>query len=190
MPLLISRFEIDPLNPVHNNYPLWPAEKRVLKLYRTDGGTFVVITKGLAEKVACPYEVYLETDEEMSAQDFSSSWQTNLVYETGKIIPRVQNFREKIEAHRYLSLQIDMEGAPDEWSLQHENGNIGLFIGMDNPSITELTGEAVPLNIKLMRPQELLFSIEHGEQGRHQLAELYHKQRNATLSSLERISVI
>jgi hypothetical protein len=190
MPLLISRFEIDPLNPVHNNYPRWPGEKRVLKLYKTDGGTFVVMTMGLAQKAASPYEVYLETEEEISAQEFSSSWQTNLVYETGKIIPRVQNFRERIEAHRYLSLQIDMEGAPDEWSLQHENGNIGLFIGMDNPSIAELTGEAVPLNVKLMRPQELLYSIEHEEKGRHQLAELYQKQGNATLSSLERTSVV
>lgn len=190
MPVLLTEFEIEYLNPIHHGYPAWPGKNRYLQLFRTMADTQVVSTKGLSDGNGLNYEIYLETNDLIEPDDFSSSWQANLVYETGKIIPRVTNLSERLKTNQYLSLQIEMEGAPEEWSMQNENGNIGLFIGLNKPSMAELTAPAVPLNIKLMRPQELQYSIEQGQEGRHHLAKLYAQQGNVTISSLDRNSVI
>jgi hypothetical protein len=187
---LVSEFEIQYLSPIHHAYPAWPGGERWLQLYQTDANTQIVITKGLSNGEEHLYEIYLETDEEISPEDFSNSWQANLVYEMGKIVPNVNDMSQRMEKNSYLSVQVDMDGAPPEWSLEDKNGNIGLFMGLQNPLIKDFANPSIPLNIKLMRPQELLYSIKNDYTGRLKLAELYLQQGNATISNLERESVL
>lgn len=187
---LLTEFEIQHLSPFHHGYPAWPGGERWLQLYQNNGNSQIVISKGLSNGNAHPYEIYLQTDEAMDEESFSSSWQANLVYEMGKIIPNVNNLTERMEKNTYLTVQVDMDGAPPEWSLDDKNGNIGLFMGLQNSAITEFAKPFIPLNIKLMRPRELSYSIQHDYAGRLKLAELYLQQGNATLSSLERESVL
>lgn len=186
---LLTDFEIQYLSPDHADYTAWPGGARWLKLYQAGSNTQIVITKGLSDGKDHLYEIYLETDDEIDLENFSSSWQTNLVYELGKIVPNVNNLAERMEKNKYLSVQVEIEGAPPKWSLKDTNGNIGLFVGLQDPGISELVKPAIPLNIKLMRPQELLYCINE-DSGRLKLAELYLQQGNATISNLERESVI
>jgi hypothetical protein len=59
------------------------------------------------------------------------------------------------------------------------------------PGSLELTLEAVRMvNVKLLTLKELAYIMEHGEKGRNKVAELLIKQGNASLSTLERASVI
>lgn len=187
---LLSEFEIQYLNPLHHGYPVWPGGERWLQLYQTDRNSQLVITKGLSDGENHLPEISLETDDEISVEDFSSSWQANLVYETGRVLPNVKDLSERLSKHKYLTLQIDMAGAPPEWSLADKNGNIGLFIGLQNPSIKEFERPLMPLSVKLMRPEELLYAIENGFEGRMKLAEMYRQQGNSTISNLERKSVL
>ncbi|TAD85933.1 MAG: hypothetical protein EAY75_09910 [Bacteroidetes bacterium] len=187
---LLTEFEIQHLNPVHHGYPAWPGGERWLQLYQTDASTQVVVTKGLSDGSGQPYEVYLETDDLISQPTFSSSWQANLIYELGKIIPNVMDFAERIEKSTFLSVQIQIDGAPQDWSLDDENGNIGLFIGLQKPLQMNLPEYSLPLNVKLMRPKELLYSIENGSAGRLELAERYLEQGIVTVSNSQRKSVI
>lgn len=186
---LLSEFEIQYLSPLHPGYPSWPGGERWLQLYQENLSTQVIFTKGLSDGADNPFEVYLQTDDLIDPDNFSNSWQVNLVYELGKIIPNVHDILHRIEVNKYLTVQIEMDGAPAEWSLDDANGNIGLFIGLDNILKNDFT-EFIPLNVKLMTPQELLCSIEKGNEGRSQLAQLYLEQRNATISNLERQSVV
>jgi len=187
---LLQEFQIEYLSPVHHGYPTWPGGERWLQLYNTAENLQVVVTKGLSNGKNHPYEIYLETDDTIDPDDFSSSWQANLVYELGKIVPNVPNLAERMEKNSYLTVQVDMDGAPPEWSLNDEKGNIGLFMGLGNSQVNEFIKPSIPLNIKLMRPRELLYSIQNDHAGRLKLAELYVQQGNATISNLERESVL
>ncbi|MFT3946383.1 MAG: hypothetical protein QM763_05350 [Agriterribacter sp.] len=185
---LLTEFEIQYLSPIHAYYPTWPGKERLLQLYDTGRETQVVLTKGLSDGDEYLYEIYLESNDIIAPEDFSNSWQANLVYEAGRIVPQVPDFKDRLALNIYLSLQVEMEGAPEEWSLNSQDGNIGLFIGLPSATFKESTFK--PLNIKLMRPEELLFSIENDKPGRLKLAELYIQQGNPTISNLERASVV
>lgn len=187
---LITEFEINNLNPNHYGYPEWPGGYRWLQLYDLDSGLQLVVTKGLSDNHLSRYEIYLETDELLNCNNFSSSWQANLVYEAGKIIPNVPNLEERLNKNKYLCLQIQIDGAPPEWSINDSNGNIGLFAGLENDNLSDFNQAFIPLNIKLMRPEELMYCIQHDRIGRNHLAELYKEQENSTVSNLYRKSVI
>ena len=186
--MLQAEFQIDYLNPVHINYPSWPGGERWLQLYKSTTGTQIVNSKGLSDTVDFAYEIYLETNDLMNPEDFGSSWQANLVYEAGRVFPRVNNLKSRLETNTYLTLQIDIEGAPSEWSLNNPNGNIGLFVGLPSKDLNDFS--FFPLNIKLMRPTDLIYAIENDLEGRLRLASLYTEQGNPTISALERESVV
>lgn len=187
---LLSEFEIQYLSPIHHGYPAWPGGGRWLQLYQPNSNSQIVSTKGLSDGNKHPYEIYLETDDLIDVDSFSSSWQANLVYELGKIVPNVPDLAERMEKNTFLTVQVHMDGAPPEWSLDDPNGNIGLFMGLQNPLAKEIIQPSIPLNIKLMRPAELLYAIQNGYEGRIKLAELFMQQGNATKSNLTRESVV
>lgn len=187
---LLSEFEIQYLSPIHHGYPAWPGGERWLQLYQPNENSQIVVTKGLSDGGNHPFEIYLESDDFTDAENFSSSWQANLVYELGKIVPNVPDLVQRMEKNSYLTIQVDMDGAPPEWSFDDPNGNIGLFMGLQNPLVNEIVQPSIPLNIKLMRPAELSYGIQNGYEGRLKLAQLYMQQGNATISNLERESVV
>ncbi|MBX2925558.1 MAG: hypothetical protein KF746_25395 [Chitinophagaceae bacterium] len=77
-----------------------------------------------------------------------------------------------------------MEGGPEEWSLNSPDGNTGLFMGLSSEAFKGSTFS--PLNIILMRPDELLYAIEKEKAGRMELAALYVQQGKSTISNLEK----
>jgi hypothetical protein len=83
-----------------------------------------------------------------------------------------------------------MDGAPEEWSVDHPDGNIGMFIGLDNTHMNNDNLDFLPINVKLMRPDELLYCLDKAAQGREEIAELYKQQGQTTLSYLDRASVL
>lgn len=186
----IASFELAYLNPIHHGYPQWPGE-RWLDLYRSPAGTWIVLTNGMSNGADRPFEVYLETDDPMDPDSFSSAWQTNLVYEIGKLLPKVTDLPERLIAQETLSVQIAMDGAPEEWSIPNVEDNVGLFIQQDNTRIQGLLKEGSRgLNIKLLRPNEVLYCASKGKEGRQQLLQLLIAQGGPTISNLERKSVI
>ncbi|RPD39477.1 hypothetical protein [Chitinophaga barathri] len=186
---LLSKFEIEGLSPLHHGYPAWPGGGPWLHLYRS-GASWTVLTSGLSDGNEYPYELFLDSADEIEPDDFGSSWQANLIYETGRIIPNVPGLKERLEENKFLTLQVHMDGAPDEWSLPHEDGNIGLFLTPDDSSVSALLPNGKALNVKLMRPEELVFCLENGMEGRLQLAGHYKAQGGALTSGMDRESVV
>lgn len=187
--IITDSFEIKYLHPDHVTYPSWPGGDRYLSLLKTNWNTQIVFTQGLSSvNSQSEYEVYLETPDNVEA--FSSSWQSNLVYEMGRLMPKVPDIKERLLKYQYLSVQIQIDGAPDEWSISDPNGNIGIFVGLENSHIKNVRFKFIPINIKLMRPTELQYAIENGNEGRNLLASLYSKQGGQTLSFLDRLNVI
>ncbi len=182
-------FEIQYLHPDHHFYPAWPDGDRRLNLLKTKWDTKIIFSEGLS-KIGSQnnYEIYLETNE--GIEDFGCSWQANVVYEIGRLIPKVTDLYTRFSKNKYLSVQVQIDGAPEEWSLINTNGNIGILLGLENPKLENIKFAFNPINIKLMRPQELQYAINNGSEGRNLIASLYLKQGGQTLSFLDRVSVI
>lgn len=184
---VIDTFEIPYYNIHHIEYPSWIGGNRFLKLLRSNWNTNIVFTQGLSSpENHLAHELYIETNEEI--KNFTGSWPTNLIYELGRIIPKIPDFHSRILKYKYLTIQFDLDGTPVEWSITSSDGNVGVFIGIENNNLKK--GSQLPLNIKLMRPAELLYVLKNGNEARTNLALLYKKQGNETLSYTTRPSVI
>lgn len=186
---LKESFELEYLNPYHHNYPAWPGGERWLSLVKSDLNTEIIFTDGLfLADSQHPFELYLETDDEV--EDLGSSWQASLVYEVGRMLPTMKDLASLLPKYKYITIQLSIDGAPDEWSLDHPDGNIGVFAGLENPALESTEFPFIPLNVKLMRPQEMQYVLDNGSEGRLLIRSLYAKQGNETISNLERESVI
>lgn len=181
----IENFEVPLDNIFDPEYPDWGADDRGMKLYKSAKDSNVILTYGFNNEYT-KFEMYIESTDEV--EDLPESWQKNLLYEVCRTIPEIEDFEELIDEIKYFVLQLHMEGAPEAWSLENPNGNIGIFIGMENKEIE--TGQFKIINIKLMRPAELLLAIKNGEEGKLKLAELYAKETIPTNSSMQRKSVV
>lgn len=175
------------MNPLLAGYPQWNGSSREILLVKRSEGNDLVCSRGVSSKEEA-FEVYLETSDD--AHRLNGSWQMSLIKTIGSIIPNISNFRERLSDHTYLTLQLDMDGAPDEWSVDHPDGNIGMFIGLVDANIDYDALNFLPINVKLMHPDELLHCLEFGAKGRSELSERYKAQGEATLSSLSRNSAL
>lgn len=183
---ILETHKLPETNPFDPEYPSWGTEDRSINLLKSNWDTYIVFTNGYAYEDN-NVEFFIESDEII--EDFDSSWQKNLVYETCRNIVYIDDLDSVLEETEFLILQLDMDGAPAEWSYEHKDGNIGLFIGLQNEKLPFNEGIKA-LNIKLMRPLELKYAIENGVEARKELAELYKTKGNGTLSSMTRKSVI
>lgn len=167
------------------DYPDWGADERGFKLYSTEKNTKVIMTYGFNNEYS-NFEMYIESSDKV--EDLAQSWQKNLLYEVCRTIPEIEDFEELIEELKYFVIQLHMDGAPHEWSLDNENGNIGIFIGLENKGL-QIEDFRI-INIKLMRPDELEYAISYGENGKLKLANLYKEEKVSTDSYMKRCSVI
>lgn len=186
---LLEKHVLPEVNPFDPDYPSWGTKERSLNLLKTKDDTYMVFTEGYACQ-GNNVEFYIESIDEID--DFDSSWQKNLIYETCRNIIYIDDLDEVLKETEFLVLQLHMEGAPKEWSYDHKGGNIGLFIGLErkNEDISEFDDNFKFLNVKLMRPSELKYAIEKGIEGRKDLAKLYAKEEKPNISSMLRSSVI
>jgi len=188
---LMEEFEIRYLDPNHHGYPQWAGD-RYLQLWKTPWNTYIVCTQGLFEEnneKSLGFELYLETEE--MPDPFDESWQANIVYELGKLLPKVTDRNQRFEIYKYLSAQIAMEGAPKEWSVE-EHDNISVMLGIEHEEFRNrnLQFPFRPLNAKLLRPAETRMIKKLNTQGRQKLVHFYHQRGKATLSSLNRPSAV
>lgn len=202
---VIDAFEVEPFNPFFAAYPKWPGRVQRFRLLARRGGGRIAYTDGLSDAYADPaqgaggpgsglgLELYLETEDEVGS--INQGWAVNLLLELARLAVNHGALRARLREQPYLTVQLDMVGAPQEWSLDHPDGNIGIFLGLSNPELpSEVAlseGGFAPVNAKLMRPEELRYALEHGAAGRAELARLYAgaagRQR---LSDLERLPVV
>lgn len=186
---LVEEFEIPYLHPFHTHYPAWPGGERWLQWYKSTWGTNIIITRGLSNPgKGFEFEAYLETTDVIT--DFGSSWQANIVYEIGSIIPNVPDLEKRLTAVTYMSVQSHMSDFPEGWSIDDPKGNVGLFVGLQNPRLHAALKQFTPLNVKLLRAEELKYIISNGQKGRMELAELFKKESMPTASSINRKPVV
>lgn len=193
--------ELDPdviahlINPSFMGGPVWPSLRQAFATIRRPDVT-IIASDGLSD----PYEegdndynglgmeVYVETTPiEGSVQN---TWQFQLVYQAAQLMAEQGNVISLLEELTYITTEFYDVDVP----FKTERGTVGAILGLPstrfNNEVT-LSLEAVKMvNIKLLTLAELDYILQHGDEGRVKVAELLIKQGDATLSTLERPSVI
>ena len=182
---IINKIEVPLDNVFDMDYPEWGADDRGFLQYKTIKNTNLITTYGFNNEFT-NFELYIESEDEI--EDFEQSWQKNLLYEVCRTIPEIEDFEELIEETHFFVIQLHMEGAPYEWSLDNPNGNIGIFIGLKNELINNKDFKNI--SIKLMRPAELEYILNNGEASKEKLSKLYYEEEIPTNSSMSRKSVL
>ncbi|SEW44241.1 Suppressor of fused protein (SUFU) [Chitinophaga sp. YR573] len=193
--------ELDPdviahlINPSFMGGPVWPSLRQAFATIRRPDVT-IIASDGLSD----PYEegdndynglgmeVYVETTPiEGSVQN---TWQFQLAYQAAQLMAEQGNVISLLEELTYITTEFYDVDVP----FKTERGTVGAILGLPstrfNNEVT-LSLEAVKMvNIKLLTLAELDYILQHGDEGRVKVAELLIKQGDATLSTLERPSVI
>lgn len=200
---VIDAFDVEPFNPFFADYPHWPGSVQRFRLLDTRGGTRIAFTDGLSDPAGSDLrylgrnglelELYLETDDQVGS--VNQGWAVNLLLALARLAVNDGALGARLKQERYLTVQLDMGSAPEAWSLPHKDGNIGIFLGLPNPEFPARVALSesgfTPVNVKLMRPEELQYALDHGPAGREHLALLYASVAGAErLSNLDRPSVV
>lgn len=200
---VIDACEVGAYNPHYSGYPRWPGGEKRFRLLDGRGGTRIAFTDGLSDAApgdaryaganGLEIELYLETGHEVGS--VNQGWAADMLLALGSRAVQHGALKANLRSERYLTVQVGMDSAPEEWSLPHQDGNIGIFLGMPHPDFPAQVGLSrsafTPVNAKLMRPAELEFALAHGQEGRERLAQLYASPAGQhRLSSLERPSVV
>jgi hypothetical protein len=193
--------ELDPdviahlINPSFMGGPVWPSLRQAFATIRRPDVT-IITSDGLSD----PYEegdndynglgmeVYVETRHiEGSVQN---TWQFQLVYQAAQLMAEQGNVISLLEELTYITTEFYDVDVP----FKTERGTVGAILGLPSTSFNNevtLSLESVKMvNIKLLTLAELDYILQNGDEGRVKVAELLIAQGDATLSTLERPSVI
>jgi hypothetical protein len=193
--------ELDPdviahlINPSFMGGPVWPSLRQAFATIRRPDVT-IIASDGLSD----PYEegdndynglgmeVYVETRPiEGSVQN---TWQFQLVYQAAQLMAEQGNVISLLEELTYITTEFYDVDVP----FKTQRGTVGAILGLPSTSFNNevtLSLESVKMvNIKLLTLAELDYILQNGDEGRVKVAELLIAQGDATLSTLERPSVI
>jgi hypothetical protein len=183
------------INPSFIGGPAWPSLRQAFATIRRPDVT-IITSDGLSD----PYEegdndynglgmeVYVETTPiEGSVQH---TWQFQLVYQAAQLMAEQGNVINLLNELTYITTEFYDVDIP----FKTERGTVGAILGLPSTRFKDevtLSLESVKMvNIKLLTLAELNYILQNGEEGRLKVAELLIKQGDATLSTLERPSVI
>lgn len=190
------------INPSFMGGPRWPSLRQAFATIRKPERT-IIATDGLSDPYDdmetntdnAPYngfglEVYVAADP-IEGQ-VSSTWEFQLLYQAALLIADHGNIVGLLDEMTYITSEFYNVDAPEEFV--NAEGRVGVIMGLPDdtmPGTLDLTLEPVKIvNVKLLTLAELEHVTKNGAAGRMQLAELLLKQGNATLSTLNRPSVI
>jgi hypothetical protein len=193
------------INPSFTGGPTWPSLRQAFRTIRRPEVT-IIASDGLSD----PYdnlnedqpnadynnlngfglEVYVET--EPITGSVQGTWQFDLAYQAAQLMAGQGNVISLLEEMTYITSEFFNVSVPPEFLTA--NNTVGIILGLPNAKFSDtvqLSAEPVKMvNVKLLTLAELNYIIENGDEGRNKLAELLIAQGNATLSTLERPSVI
>lgn len=186
------------INPALMGGAAWPSFRQSWRVVR-NGSRTSVVSDGLSDpfededqpNVGLGIEVLGETADPLPDQ-LRESWLFAVVYAVSQQAAAHGGFRDLIDELGVLSMEIKAPNGLQAWA--NGDGNIGLLLGLGSPSLPlewELPAGLVKLvSIKVLRPEELKYVVEHDEAGRDRLRQLFAARGEYHVSSLTRPAVV
>src|SRR5689334_1111843 len=190
------------IDPAFMGGPLWPSVRQAfLTIHRPE--RTILASDGLSDpyndmetnEANAPYngfglEVYVST--EKLTVPVQTTWQFQLVWQAAQVIADKGSVINLLNDLTYITTEFYNVDVPAEW--QNSENRVGAIIGLPDPVMpgeVSLSIEPVKIvNVKLLTLSELDYVIKNGQEGRMKLVELFNAQGNATMSTLERKSVV
>lgn len=190
------------INPAFMGGPLWPSVRQAfLTIHRPE--RTILASDGLSDpyndmetnEANAPYngfgmELYVST--EKLTVPVQTTWQFQLVWQAAQLIADKASVINMLNDLTYLTTEFFNVDVPAEW--RNDEDRVGAIFGLPDPVMpgeVQLSIELVKIvNVKLLTLRELEYVIKNGQAGRTKLAELFAAQGNATMSTLDRKSVV
>lgn len=183
--------------PIVPSGPAWPAQRQAWRVIHRAGRRLLLVTDGLSDpfpghempSVGFGLELAIETDD--SVKDAQGSW-------TLVVLQRVANEVAEHERVRQaaltgpLTMEVSGKGMPK--SLITPEGRVGVFLGLTSRTLPRHlaapAGEVRLVTVKALLPSELAYRVQHGKQGREELARRFAESGEEHLSRATRRAVV
>lgn len=190
------------INPAFMGGPMWPSVRQAFITVRQPDRT-ILASDGLSD----PYsnmesvdanaaynglglEVY--TAVEPVTVPVQQTWQFQLLYQAAQLMADAGNVVTLLNDMTWITTEFYDVDVPADF--RNSEGRVGAILGLKDDTIPDtvtLSLEEVKIvNVKLLTLSELEYVALNGADGRIKLAGLLQQQKNATLSTLTRPSLV
>jgi len=193
------------VSPEFMGAPAWPTTRQAYKIIRTDT-TLIITSDGLSDPFTdCAEheikmngfggEVFIETADlvDASFDEITKSWYYEAIEMWARNVAHYGGINMRLEKYGVMSMELPIQSAPDDWKT--ETGNVGFLVNCKMKQreyeITEAPLSTIKvISLMAIRPDELNFVIEGGQDGRDSLVSSLEKNGFIHLSGFERPSVL
>jgi nitrogen regulatory protein PII len=193
----LGELEETALVPIVPGGPAWPGQRQAWRVIRRAGRRLLLVTDGLSDpfpghavhSVGFGLELAIETDEPV--KDIQGSWALQLLHRVANEVAEHERVR-KAALTGLLTMEVSGKGMPK--SLVTKDGRVGVLLGVESSTLPQhLTipaGDVRLVTVKALLPTELAYRVQHGKQGRDELARRFVESGEEHLSRARRQPVV
>jgi hypothetical protein len=177
--------------------PEWPGQRQAWRVIHRAGRRLLLVTDGLsdpfpgqaASSVGFGLELAIETDEPV--EDVQGSWLLVVLQRVANEVVEHERVREAALTGQ-LTMEVSGRGMPE--SLVTQEGRVGVLLGLESSTLPRHlatpAGEVRLVTVKALLPSELAYRVQHGKQGREELARRFAEKGEEHLSRVWRRPVV
>jgi hypothetical protein len=193
----LGQLEETAIVPIVPGGPAWPGQRQAWRIIHRTGGRSLLVTDGLSDpfpghdvpSVGFGLELAIETDEPL--KDVEGSWTFVSLQRVADEIAEHERVR-KAALTGLLTMEVSGRGMPK--SLITKDGRVGVLLGLESSTLlrhfSTPAGEVRLVTVKVLLPTELAYRIQHGKQGRDELARRFLENGEEHLSRARRRAVV
>jgi Suppressor of fused protein (SUFU) len=171
----------------------WPGQRQLWSVIRREAGRTLLVTHGLSDpfierlepSMGFGLELALEVD--AAVKDISKGWPLMLLDRVADEVAEHEQVCESVKAGLF-SMEVSGKGMPK--SLVTEEGRVAVLLGVESRTLpshfSTPYGEVKLVTVKALLPSELAYLLEHGAEGRAELARRFVENSEGHLSRLRR----
>ncbi|WNG19963.1 imm11 family protein [Cystobacter fuscus] len=177
--------------------PEWPGQRQAWRVIHRTGRRLLLVTDGLSDpfpgqatpSVGFGLELAIETDEPV--EDVQGSWLLVVLQRVANEVAEHERVREAALKGQ-LTMEVSGRGMPE--SLVTPEGRVGVWLGLESSTLPRHlatpAGEVRLVTVKALLPSELAYRVQHGKQGREELARRFAEKGESHLSRAWRRAVV
>jgi uncharacterized protein DUF1629 len=193
----LGELEETAIVPIVPAGPEWPGQRQAWRVIHREGRRLLLVTDGLSDPFpgqAAPsagfgLELAIETDEPV--KDAQGSWLLVILQRVANEVAEHERVRQAALSSQ-LTMEVSGKGMPE--SLVTQEGRVGVLLGLTSNSLPQYlatpAGEVRLVTVKALLPSELAYRVQHGKQGREELARRFAESGEEHLSRSTRRPVV
>jgi hypothetical protein len=175
----------------------WPGHRELWRVIHREAGRTLLVTHGLSDpfisrlepSVGFGLELAVETDQPL--ESIEASWPFMLLERVAAEVAAHERVRERLKAGLF-SMEVSGKDMPEE--LVTGEGRVAVLLGVESRTLpTHFStpfGDVRLVTVKVLRPAELAYLLEHGAKGQAELAQRFVESGEEHLSHLRQQAAV